>query len=80
LRIPSFSSCARKEAHTRAGGSTVQKKTLGQSQAKGSVAPMHKFLEADCIEKQLQLNGRKRAIQRWAGIKGSRGKKQKAKS
>jgi hypothetical protein len=41
---------------------------------------MHKFMEADCIEKQLQLNGRKRAIQRWAGIKDSRGKKQKAKS
>jgi len=59
---------------------TVQKKTLGQSQPKGSVAPMRKFMEADCIEKQLQLNGRKRAIQRWAGIKGSRGKKQKAKS
>jgi hypothetical protein len=59
---------------------TVQKKTLGQSQPKGSVAPMHKFLEADGIEKQLQLNGRKRAIQRWAGIKGSRVKKQKAKS
>jgi transcriptional regulator with XRE-family HTH domain len=59
---------------------TVQKKTLGQSQPKGSVAPMHKFMEADCIEKQLQLNGRKRAIQRWAGIKGSRGKKQKVKS
>ena len=59
---------------------TVQKKTLGQSQPKGSVAPMHKFMEADCIEKQLQLNGRKRAIQRWAGIKDSRGKKQKAKS
>jgi len=59
---------------------TVQKKTLGQSQPEGSVAPMHKFLEADCIEKQLQLNGRKRAIQRWGGNKGSRGKKQKAKS
>jgi len=56
---------------------TVQKKTLGQFQPKGSVAPMHKFMEADCMEKQLQLNGRKRAIQRWAGIKGSRGKKQK---
>jgi len=59
---------------------TVQKKTLGQFQPKGSVAPMHKFMEADCMEKQLQLNGRKRAIQRWAGIKGSRGKKQKTKS
>ncbi len=59
---------------------TLQKKTLGQSQPKGSVAPMHKYLEADGIEKQLQLNGRKRAIQRWAGNKGSRGKEQKAKS
>jgi len=59
---------------------TVQKKTLGQSQPKGSVAPMHKYLEADGIEKQLQLNGRRRAIQRWAGNKRSRGKKQKAKS
>jgi len=65
---------------SRAHDQTVQKKTLGQFQPKGSVAPMHKFMEADCIEKQLQLNGRKRAIQRWAGIKGSRGKKQKAKS
>jgi hypothetical protein len=53
---------------------TVRKKTLGQS-----VAPMHKYLEADGIEKQLQLNGRKKAIQRWAGNTGTRGKEQKAK-
>jgi len=59
---------------------TVQKKTLGQSQPKGSVAPMHTFLEANGIEKQLQLDGRKRAMQRWAGNRGSRSKKQKAKS
>ena len=59
---------------------TVQKKTLGQSQPKGSVAPMHIYLEANGIEKQLQLDGRKRAMQRWAGNRGSRGKKQKAKS
>jgi transcriptional regulator with XRE-family HTH domain len=59
---------------------TMRKKTLGQSQPEGSVAPMHKYLEADGIEKQLQLNGRKRAIQRWAGNRGNRGKKQKAKS
>ena len=51
---------------------TVQKKTLGQSQPEGSVAPMHKYLEADGIEKQLQLNGRKKAIQRWAGSSGNR--------
>jgi transcriptional regulator with XRE-family HTH domain len=59
---------------------TVQKKTLGQSQPKGSLAPMHKYLEADGIEKQLQLNGRKRAMQRWAVNRGNRGKKQKTKS
>src|SRR5258707_6860720 len=39
---------------------TLRKKTLGQSQPKGSVAPIHKYLEADGIEKQLQLNGRER--------------------
>jgi len=59
---------------------TLRKKTLGQSQPEGSVAPMHKYLEAPGVEKQLQLDGRKRAIQRWAGNKGSRGKEQKAKS
>ena len=58
---------------------TMRKKTLGQSQPGGSVAPMHKYLEADGIEKQLQLNGRKRAIQRWAGRRGNSAKEQKAK-
>jgi transcriptional regulator with XRE-family HTH domain len=43
---------------------------LGQSQPQGSVAPMHKHLEASGIEKQLQLDGRKKAVQRWAGSKG----------
>jgi transcriptional regulator with XRE-family HTH domain len=59
---------------------TVQKKTLGQCQPKGSVTPMRTYLEANGIEKQLQLDGRNRAMQRWAGNRGSRGKKQKAKS
>ncbi len=59
---------------------TLRKELPGQSQPEGSVAPMHKYLEANGIEKQLQLDGRKRAIQRWAGNKGSRGKKQRAKS
>src|SRR6266478_8291852 len=56
-----------------------QKKTLGRSQPKGSIAPMHKYLEADGIEKQLQVDGRKKAIQRWAENK-SRDKKPKTKS
>jgi len=58
---------------------TLRKKTLGQSQPEGSVAPMHKYLEANGIEKQLQLNGRKKAIQRWAGSRGNTAKKQKGK-
>jgi len=58
---------------------TLRKKILGHSQPEGSVAPMHKYLEADGIEKQLQLNGRKRAIRRWAGSRGNRAKKQKGK-
>ncbi|HKV64281.1 MAG TPA: helix-turn-helix transcriptional regulator [Candidatus Acidoferrum sp.] len=59
---------------------TLRKKTLGQSQPEGSVAPMHKYLEAGGIEKQMQLNGRKKAVQRWAGNRGNQPKKQKAKS
>src|SRR5437870_13301956 len=43
---------------------TLRKSTRGQSQPQGLIAPMHKYLEAEGIEKQLQLNGRKGAIQR----------------
>ncbi len=57
----------------------MRKKTTGQSQPAGSAAPMHKYLEADGIEKQLQLNGRKRAILRWARPRGNPAKKQKGK-
>jgi transcriptional regulator with XRE-family HTH domain len=65
--------------HFRALMTQTLQKILGQSQPEGSVAPMHKYLDANGIEKQLQVDARKRAIQRWAGNKGSRGKKQKAK-
>jgi transcriptional regulator with XRE-family HTH domain len=58
---------------------TLRKKTLGRSQPRGSVAPMHKYLEADGIEKQMQLNSRKKAVQRWAGNSGNRAKRQKGK-
>src|SRR5258706_5410371 len=44
---------------------TVQKITLGPYQPKGSVAPMRKFMVADCIENQLQLNGRITALYSW---------------
>ena len=59
---------------------TPRKEIMGQSQPEGSVVPLHKYLEANGIEKQLQLDARKRAIRRRAGNKGSRGQKQKAKS
>ncbi|HET8924864.1 MAG TPA: helix-turn-helix transcriptional regulator [Candidatus Acidoferrum sp.] len=58
---------------------TLRKNKRGQSQPEGSIAPMHKYLEADGIEKQLQLNGRKRAIQRWTGHRGNSAEKQKSK-
>jgi transcriptional regulator with XRE-family HTH domain len=59
---------------------TPQMKIRGQSQPEGSVAPMQKYREVDDINRQLQLDGRKKALQRWAGNKDSQGKKQKAKS
>ncbi len=59
---------------------TLQKRTLSQSRPEVSVAPMHKYLEANGIEKQLQVDARERAMRRWAENKGSRGKKQKARS
>lgn len=37
----------------------------GESQPRGSVAPMHKFAEAAGIERQLQFDGRRTAIDRW---------------
>ena len=55
-------------------------KTMGQSQPTRSIAPMRTYGEAIGVEKQLQFDGRKRAIQRWAASRGNRAKKQKAKS
>jgi transcriptional regulator with XRE-family HTH domain len=57
-----------------------QEATPGPSQPEGSIAPTHNHMEAKAIEKQLQLAGRKRAARYWAGNKGSRGKKERAKS
>jgi transcriptional regulator with XRE-family HTH domain len=48
-------------------------KAGGRSQPKGSAAPMHKHREADRIEKQMQLHGRKKATRRWANSRGARG-------
>jgi hypothetical protein len=62
-------------------GSSVQTpraKTTGPSQPKGSIAPMHKHLGAHRIEQQMQLDGRRRATQRWVENKRSKGKNGKA--
>jgi hypothetical protein len=59
---------------------TPRRNTPDQPQLEGPVAPVHKYREANDIEKQPQLDGRKRATRRWAGNKGSRGKKENAKS
>ncbi|MFZ3329669.1 MAG: hypothetical protein WA197_03495, partial [Candidatus Acidiferrales bacterium] len=59
---------------------TPRANVQGQSQSERSVAPMHKSREANDINRQLQLDSRQWATQRWAGNKRSPGKKQKAKS
>jgi hypothetical protein len=50
------------------------------SQPERSVAPMHKYLEADGIEKQMHVDSRKTAIERWAKNKRKRDRNRKAKS
>jgi hypothetical protein len=52
--------------------------TRSHSGPERSVAPMHKRMEAKSVEKQLQLHGRKKAMELWAENKGSQAKKPKA--
>jgi transcriptional regulator with XRE-family HTH domain len=54
-------------------------KAAGRSQPKGSVAPMHKHREANRIEKLMQLDAKKRATQRWADNRKTRGGSAEAK-
>lgn len=58
---------------------TPAKKILTPSQAEGSVAPMQKHRDATGIQKQVQVDARKRALQRWAQNKAGRRKQTKAK-
>jgi hypothetical protein len=53
--------------------------TPSHSSSERSVAPMHKHKDAKSVEKQLQLHGRKTAMERWVTNKPSRGKKPNAK-
>jgi transcriptional regulator with XRE-family HTH domain len=59
---------------------TPRARIWGRSQPEGSVPPMHKHRGASDTSRQLQLDSKKRATPRFAGSKGSPGKKQKAKS
>ena len=58
-------------------GPNQRKTTVGESQPRGSVVPMHKYQEAAGIEEQLQLNGRKTAIKRWADKRGAKNKRER---
>jgi transcriptional regulator with XRE-family HTH domain len=51
----------------------------GEPKSERSVAPMHRRMEAKGVEKQLQLHGRRKAVERWAENKSGLGKKPKAK-
>ncbi len=53
---------------------------VSQSLPERSVAPMHKYLESDGIEKQLKLDSRKTAIKRWKKNERQRDRKRKARS
>jgi transcriptional regulator with XRE-family HTH domain len=53
---------------------TPRTKKMGRSQPEGSIAPMQKHLDTRGIEKQLQLDGRKRATKRWAENKRRNGR------
>jgi transcriptional regulator with XRE-family HTH domain len=46
-----------------------------RSKSERSVAPMHKYVEAGSIEKQMQVDGRKRAVERWKKNEGQRDRK-----
>ena len=49
-------------------------------QPERSVAPMHKFVEATGIEKQMQVDSRKTAIERWAKNEDQGNSERKARS
>ena len=53
---------------------TSRTKKMGRSQPEGSIAPMQKHPDARGIEKQLQLDGRKKATKRWAENKRRSGR------
>ena len=56
----------------RAANRKSSRKTSGQSQPLGSVAPLQRFSDARGIEKQLQMERRKGAIKRWDGDRANR--------
>jgi transcriptional regulator with XRE-family HTH domain len=59
---------------------TQQEKTRGQSKSERPITPMQRHLGVNSIERQLQLDGGKRATRHWAGNKRGRAKKEITKS
>jgi hypothetical protein len=53
----------------------MQKKFPADPEREASAAPMQKHREANGIEKQLQVDARKTAIQRWSKNKAGGNKK-----
>lgn len=45
-----------------------------------SVAPLHKFRDANSVERQMQTHARQGALKRWAENKGTQAKRQKSKA
>ena len=59
---------------------TQSRVTRRPSQPERSVAPMHKYVEADGIEKQMKVDSRKTAVERWAKNKRKRDTNRKVRS
>lgn len=58
---------------------TRRAKKKGQSQPEGSVVPMYKNRDTSSINNQLEPDSRKKALQGWAGNRGSWNKRRKTK-
>jgi hypothetical protein len=70
----------RKIAKNAESEAVAQSSSLHIYQPEQSAAPMHKYLEAAGIEKQMQVDSEKTAIERWAKNEDQRNSERKATS
>jgi hypothetical protein len=70
----------RKEKRQLKTENRAQRKIAKNAEFGASVAPMHKYGEANNVEKQLQAHGRETAIERWTETEGQRDGKLKLSS